>query len=886
MTDEPIWRRYRRLLRPDPQRDVDDEIAFHLQMRIDEFERAGRSPVEAREEAMHRFGHVDQVLEECHEIGRQRARRGSRSWRWQSLRQDVRVGLRGLSTRRGFALAVIVTMALGIGANTAMFSVAYGVLLRPLPFRDADQLVRLWSRKPSRGLEYFSVSAADFRDWRAENHVFSAMGAFERQRDATLVRQREPERIEVARVMPEVFQLLGTGAHLGRALVADDVRPGAPAVAVLAHETWLSRFGGDTAVIGADVAIDGVRSTIVGVMPPRYVLPGSLAQIWQPLAIDQASDDHSNRELRVLGRLVPGVSMAKARSELEVIADRLARAHVATNNGWTVNMMSVTENIVGPQFRRAVLVLVGVVGLVLLIACANAANLQLARATARRKEMALRTALGASRGRIVTQLLTESALLSFIAGIAGLALAYGGIAMLRKIGTTTVPRLGDVRLDAPVLVFTIVVAFFSSILFGLAPAIRASRTNVGEVLKEGGRGGETGRTSRRIRSALVVAEMTLSLVLLIGAGLLLRSFARLQAVDVGFQPGGVSVAALQLPEPSYPRDEQVSTFYDDVVERARHLPGVTDAAAVSSAPFGGPNTGLTFTRADRPIESGTTPDADDRIITPGYLRALRIPVIHGRDFSTADRAGATNVALISGAAAQRYWPGEDAVGSAIRVAGLRDGTVTIVGVVGDVRYQSLETPETRPMIYFPASQNPARSMSLIVRTENSTSLAPALRRIVSAVDPTLPPPDVTGMDALIDTAMSTRRFALVLLGIFAGTALVLAVVGIYSVMAYTVRQQTHELGVRIALGARPATLVAGVVGGALRLAITGVVLGLAGAWALTRLLSTLLFGVGATDPLTFVGVAALLTIVAVAASLFPARTATRADPVSALRAEQ
>jgi putative ABC transport system permease protein len=344
---------------------------------------------------------------------------------------------------------------------------------------------------------------------------------------------------------------------------------------------------------------------------------------------------------------------------------------------------------------------------------------------------------------------------------------------------------------------------------------------------------------------------------------------------------------LQLPKLSYPRDEQVSAFFDAVLERARHLPGVTDAAAVSSAPFGGPNSGTLFIRADRPIESGTLPDADYRIVTPGFLRTLRIPVIRGRDLTPADRGGATNVVLISESMARRYWPDDDPIGSAVRTGGGEDATTySIVGVAGDARYQSLETPETRPMIYFPAAQSPSHVMSLVVRAESPAPLAAALRRVVSAVDPALPPPTVTGMEQLIDTAMVTRRFALVLLGIFAGTALVLAVVGIYGVMAYTVRQQTHELGIRVALGARSSTLVAGIVGGALRLALTGVAFGLLGAWALTRLLSTLLFGIGATDPLTFIGVAALLTVVAVAASLFPARSATRADPVSALRAEQ
>ena len=887
MSDEPIWRRYRRFLRPDPRRDVDDEIAFHLQMRIDEYERSGRSSADAREEAMQRFGNVNAVLDECHDIGRHRAERGRRRWRWQSFSQDVRVGLRGLASNRGFALGVILTMAIGIGANTAVFSVAYGVLLRPLPYRDPDALVRLWTRNVPRAVEFFSVSPADFKDWRSQNRVFSAMAAYERQRDVSLRRGGEPEVVEAARITPEIFSLLGTEARLGRRLTTEDARPGAPATAVLGYYLWQTRFGSDSTIIGRDVSLDGTTVTIVGVMPPRFIVPGSSALLWQPMSLDTAPDDHANRYLRVLGRLAPGVTMARARADLEVITARLAREHPSSNEGWTINMMTVSENIVGPQFRRAVLVLVGVVAFVLRIAGANAANLQLARASARRRERALRAALGASRGRIVTQLLTESALLSLIAGAAGVALAYAGIVVLRAVGETTVPRLDDVQLDAPVLVFSIAIALGCSLLFGLVPALQASRAVVGEILKEGGRGGDTGRGGRRIRSALVVAEIALSLMLLVGAGLLLRSFAHLQAVDVGFDPRGTVIVPLQVPEASYGEPERVAGFYNELLARTRTLPGVTDAAVVSSAPFAGPNTGLSFVRPDRPVDPGLLPDADFRVVTPGFLRTLKIPLVQGRDFSATDRAGSPPVALINQAMARRYWPNENPIGSSVRTGDAAKGTVyTIVGVVGDVRYQTLDSPETRPMLYLAVDQAARRTMSLVARTTNASSLPVALRGVVSAIDPALPPPSVFGMEELIRETMAARRFALVLLAIFAGTALVLAVVGIYSVMAYAVRQQTRELGIRVALGAPRRSLLASVVGRAARLAAVGVALGALGAIMLTDSLSTLLFGVAPTDPVTFLGVALLLATVAVAASLFPAWSAMRADPMVALhRAE-
>ncbi len=883
MSDEPLWRRYRRFLRPDPRRDVDDEIAFHLQMRIDEYERSGHSSADAREEAMRRFGNVNAVLDECHDIGRHRAERGRRRWRWQSFSQDVRVGIRGLASNRGFALGVILTMAIGIGANTAVFSVAYGVLLRPLPYRDPDALVRLWTRNVPRAVEFFSVSPADFREWRSQNRVFTAMAAYDRQRDVALRRGGEPEVVQAARISPEIFSLLGTEAQLGRRLTAEDARPGAPETAVLGYYLWQTRFGSDSAIVGRQVSLDGATVTIVGVMPPRFIVPGTSALVWQPMSIDTAPVDHANRYLRVLGRLAPGVTLERARADLEVITARLAREHPASNEGWTINMLMVSESIVGTQFRRAVLVLVGVVAFVLIIACANAANLQLARATARRREMALRAALGASRGRIVTQLLTESALLSLIAGAVGVGLAYGGIILLRKVGDTTVPRLDDVQLDAPVLLFSMAVALGCSLLFGLVPALQASRADVGEILKEGGRGGDTGRGGRRIRSALVVAEIALSLMLLVGAGLLLRSFARLQAVDVGFDPRGAMVVPLQAPEGSYKEPERVAGFYNDVLARARALPGVADAAVVSSAPFAGPNTGLSFVRPDRPVDPGLLPDADFRVITPGYLRSLRIPLLQGRDFSASDRAASPPVALINQAMARRYWPNENPIGSPVRTGDAVKGTVyTIVGVVGDVRYQSLDTPEMRPMLYLTVDQAPRRTMSLLLRTTNTSSLAVALRGVVSAVDPSLPPPSIFEIEQLIRGTMATRRFALVLLAIFAGTALVLAVVGIYSVMAYAVRQQTRELGIRVALGAPRRLLLAGVVGRAARLAAMGVVLGALGAIMLTDSLSGLLFGVEPTDPRTFVGVALLLATVAVAASLVPAWSAMRADPMVAL----
>ena len=883
MSHEPARRRYRRFFRADPRRDVDEELAFHLAMRVDELRDAGLSPEQAEEHAMHRFGDFEQVRAECDRLSRERQSRTERKLRWASLREDVRYAIRALAGQRGFSAVVALTLALGIAANSAVFSVAYGVLLRPLPYRDADALVRLWSRNDPRGLEFFSVSPADYKDWRADASVFSAMAAFERQHSGVLVRGGEPQAVDVTAVTPDVFPLLGTGARLGRTLAADDARAGAPAVAVVSNDTWVSRFGADSTLVGSDIFIDGRRHTVVGIMPARFSVPGTPAEIWTPLSLDTASADHANRYLRVLGRLAPGVSADAAVRRMNVVAARLAQQFAATNANWSVNIMPVPEMLIGRQFRRSVVVLVGVVVLVLLIACANAANLQLARAAARRKEIALRAVLGASRARIAGQLLAESVILGLAGGIVGLALAQGGLVLLRTYGQAIVPRLNDVRLDAPVLIFTAAVAIASGVVFGVLPALRASRANLGEVLKEGGRQSGGAVASESVRSALVIGEIALSLILLVGAGLLMRSFAQLQRVDLGFVPGGIVVAPIAAPPGAAGQRDALERFMIDVVERAQAKPGIS-AALVNSAPFAGPNTGLRFGRVDRPVLREQAPDADYRIVTPGYVRTMGIRLVRGRDLAFTDRLGAPEVGLVSETMARRYWPNEEPIGQRIRLGDVETGTeVTIVGVVGDARYQSLETPETRPMLYLSALARPQRAMQLVLRGGEPAAIAPWLRELTAMIARGQPAPYVTPMSDLVALATATQRFALALFGIFAAVALALAVVGVYGVMSYLVRLRTHELGIRLALGATREAVVKLVVGKALRLTIIGVAIGLFGAWALTGLLRTILFGVGTRDPLTFVGIASLLTVAALTASLVPARRATRADPMSALR---
>jgi putative ABC transport system permease protein len=625
-------------------------------------------------------------------------------------------------------------------------------------------------------------------------------------------------------------------------------------------------------------------------MPPRFFVPGTNAQVWTPLSIESAPPPTGDRHLRVLGRLAPGYTVATAHAQLDVIAARTAKEIPGYSEGWSTKVSSVPEMIIGTQFRRAVVMLVGVVAFVLLIACANAANLQLARAATRERELAVRAAMGASRGRIACQLLTESTLLSVVAGAAGLLLAYGGISLLRALGTTTVPRLEDVSLDGPVVLFTSVVALGTAVLFGLVPAWRSSRSDVNEVLKHGGRGAARTHIASGIRSALIVGEISLSLVLLIGAGLVLRSFATLQAVDLGFDERNLLIARTTLPAALYPEPVQVSGFLRSALERARSLGGVASVAAVSSAPFSGPNSGTSFVRVDQalPASAGQVPGADLRVVTPGYFTTMKIPFMHGRDFSDEDRVGAPKVVIIGAEMARQYWPNENPIGHGIRVGDVTNGDVfTIVGVVRDAHYQSRSPEELRPFMYvsWASLSKPPRSMTIVARVDDGSGAAASLRGLLASLDRRLPVPAITPMKEVLATTMATPRFALTLFSVFAIIAMILAAIGIYGVLSYVVRQRTHEMGVRAALGASRARLVRLVVGGALRLTLAGLAVGIAAAYGLTRWMDNLLFNVSPTDLRTFIALPLLLAVVALLASVLPALRAARADPMQAVRGD-
>ena len=617
-------------------------------------------------------------------------------------------------------------------------------------------------------------------------------------------------------------------------------------------------------------------------MPPRWALPANDATVWTPLALDAGHTQRGDRFLRVIGRMRSSVTTAMVLAELQAIAARNARDGTLGSAGWSVNGMPLIEDLVGAPFRRAVLLLLGVVALVLLIACANAANLQLARAAVRSREISVRAAIGASRGRIVQQLLTETLIVSCIAGALGLVLGYAGIAALRMLGAATVPRLEDVKLDAPVLLFTALVALGSGVVFGLLPALRVTRADIGDVLKQRT---SSGHVSSRLRGGLVVAEIALSLVLMIAAGLLTRAFARLSSTNLGFRPDSVLVSDIRVGSPQYPTPELASAFMASVLTRAGSVPGVESAALVSSPPFGGPNTGSVFAPADRPVPpAGEIGSADLRFVSAGYFRTIGIRLVRGRDIAATDGPGAPRVAIISASLAKQFWPNDDAVGKQFRGPAGDPGSgpvFTVVGVVDDARYLSLSPSEDRPMFYLSWYAFP-RSMTLLARA-TSPAAGASLRGAINSIDRRLPPMPVASLSEMVKQASATQRFALSLFGIFAAIALLLALIGLYGVLSYLVRQRSHELGIRVALGAPRRSLVTMIVGNALRLTIGGIILGILGSYIVTRSLGSLLYDVSPTDAPTFVALSLLLALAAVAASLGPALRATRVDPLVALR---
>jgi len=787
-----------------------------------------------------------------------------------------------LLKNRGFAAVAVIALALGIGANTAIFSVVNTVLLRSLPYDDPDRLMVVKENKLPQFPE-FSVSPGNFLDWQKQNASFEKLAAVQGSSYNLVTGDAEPERLDGARVSAGLFEMLGVKPVQGRTFLEEEDQPGHQNVVVLSSNLWKRRFGSDPNIIGQSITMSAASYSIIGIMPPSFQFPDRNSELWTPIAFTAAqAQQHGSHYVSVFGRLKPGVTTEQARTEMSAIAARLAEQYPSSNAGWSTIVVPMQEFEVR-DIKPALLVLLGAVAVVLLIACANVANLLLARSTARQREIALRTALGASRRRVVRQLLTESVLLAVVGGGAGLLLAAWGTQSLLALAPEDLPRVKDVALDGRVLGFTLLVTLITGIVFGLVPALQASRPNLNETLKEGGRGTTGGR--HRIRSSLVITEVALALVLLVGAGLLIRSFIRLQQVNPGFNTKNAMSANVALPGRKYPNSDQHLTFFTQLIEKIAALPGVVAVGASQSLPIQGDYL-VGFTIQGRP----PNPPGEDKstnyyAVTPDYFRAMGIPLLRGRLFTKQDSKNAPRVAVINETMARTYFPDEDPIGKGISLSQGTEAFREIVGIVGDVKQYGLAQPTTL-QTYEPYLQMPFSSVTLVVRTEgNPAALSGPIRSEVLALDKEQPVSRIRTLDQIISGSVQQQRFTMLLLGVFAAVALILAAVGLYGVMSYAVTQRTHEIGIRMALGANTGNVLRLVVGHGMLLALIGVFIGLAGAFAFTRLISKLLFAVSTTDPVTFAGISVLLTGVALVACLVPARRATKVDPMVALRHE-
>lgn len=815
-----------------------------------------------------------------------------------ALWQDLCYGLRMLAKTPGFTLIAIFTLALGIGANTAIFSIVNGLLLNPLPFRNSERLAIVWTHSPGANVAQDWPSPGQFSSLKTENTVFEALALAQGSNVILTGNNAEPERLGAVRASSAVFSLLGAQAMLGRVFQPEEDTPDKPLTVILSHGLWQRRFGGDSKVLGQSLTIQGRSYTVVGVMPPEFslgyeVMPtvGSVAQaeLLLPLPLSaERMNNHGDENYNVLARLKPGATIAQAQTELNLAVRRLEQQfpeRYPQSRRFSFSIRPLLEQVVG-DVRLALYILLSAVGCVLLIACANVANLLLARAAVREKEMAIRTAIGAGRWRVVRQLLTESVLLSAVGGALGLLLAVWGLSLLRWLKPGDIPRLGVISIDGRVLAFTSVVVLLTGILFGLAPALRNSRVSLSETLKEGGRSLAGG--GHKLRNLLVVTEIALSLVLLIGAGLLIRSFMRVQQVEPGFVPQNVLSMRLALIGQTYSEEPRRVEFFNQLWERLRRLPGVEGAGGVSVLPLtGGIGWGSITIEGYDTAAGQNMIQADQRVASAGYFEAMKIPLLRGRLFAEQDAKEAQPVVLIDESMARTYWPNGDPIGKRLKRgdANSKAPWLTIVGVVKTVKHYALDT-DSRVALYTPHLQSGAGSLAVVVRTgADPASLAASIIREARAVDPNLPLYDVKPMGQWLSESLARRRFAMLMLGLFAVVAMLLAGVGIYGVMSYTVAQRTREIGIRVALGAQTRDVLKLVVRQGMSLTGIGVGIGLVAAIVATRLMASLLFGVGATDPVTFIAIALLLAVVALLACYLPARRATKVDPMIALRYE-
>jgi predicted permease len=813
----------------------------------------------------------------------------------ETILQDVRYALRQMLKGPGFAIVAVLTLALGIGANTAIFSVVNGVLLRPLGFQEPDRLVRIWHVPPPQsfpGIDRFSVSAANYVDWEKENHVFDQMAIYS-YRGFTLTNNGRPEQVDASAVSAKFFQVLGVQPLFGRWLLPDEDQQGRSNVVVLSYPYWQQHFGSNRDIVGRNIVMDGRNFLVAGVMPSFFRFP-DYAQMWTPMAwTDAERAVRGEHHSIVIARLKPGVTVKAAQAEMNTISSRLEQLYPADDKGWGAIVVPLHEDLVS-DVRPAMLVLLGAVACVLLIACVNVANLILARAFSRQKEIAIRTALGASAGRVLRQVLTESVVLSLVGGALGLALAPLGVRLIMAFLADKVPSSVEVGLDGTVLAFTAAISLATGLLSGLIPGLRLARKNLAKTLKEGLGRTDTDTAGNNTRSVLVVAEVALSLVLLMAAGLMIRSFQRLHNVNPGFDPQGVLTGNVAVSSKEFSTPDQQVNFFEQVLQQVRALPGVESAGLVDSIPLtGGSHQPIAID--GRPVVAiSEQPEVDVRQVSPGYMKTMHIPILRGRDISESDVAGRPGVILISESMARQFWPNEDAVGKHLTLSFFPGISREVVGIVGDVKLDSLDQTRAPGALYMPLAQvsvPPAMEwrsfgMTLVVRSAgNPAGLSSAVENAVHKVNQQVAVRDVFPMDRVVADSLSQQRFSVLLLGTFASLALVLAAVGIYSLLSFSVKRRVNEIGIRMALGAGLHHVLRMVVYEGMKLALFGVLIGVVVALALGRVMANLIFQVRPSDPLTFLAVALLLAMVAFLASVIPAYRAAKVDPMKALRYE-
>jgi putative ABC transport system permease protein len=802
--------------------------------------------------------------------------------------QDVQYGARLLWKSPAFSIIALAALALGIGATTAIFSVVDAVLLKPLPFREAERLLVIWEKNPAQNRYKLFVAPVNFLEWQKRSHAVEQMAAFH------VVHinltggpngQIDPEELKVERVSATLLPLLGVQPVLGRGFLPEEDAPGHTNVALLSHSLWQRRFGGDPAIAGKTIRLRDQPYTVAGVLPAGFSVMETGVDVLIPLGLDANDSRMANGFLIVIARLRPGVGADGARTELDAIGAQLENANPALNKGRRPSVFVLRHELVGGA-RHALWVLMGAVGFLLLMACVNVANLLLARGANRSKEIALRYALGAGRGRIVIQLLSESLLLALGGGTLGLLLGGGAVWLLAHAAHANVPRLSEATLDVRLFLFTLAVSAATGLLFGLAPATHGAGANLNTALNEGGRGGTTGRSGRAVRNALVITEVALAMLLLIGAGLLIRSFVRLRSVDPGFQPAGVLIMRLPLGGGRNAALDRRIAFFQQVADRLSRLPSVTAVGGVNGLPLTGLGLGSTFAVEGRPAPPSWQKSMGlVRSVTPAYFRTLGIPLQSGRGFADSDTAQAPPVILVNQTLARLFWPGASPLGGRLVIDAPTRRVAEIVGVVGDIKPDRMEG-EDWPTIYSPFAQVPVTTMVMAVRTSGPPRrLAPPVERAIHQLDPDQPVADLRSMDDVMDQAVAGARFNTLILSVFAEIAFLLAAMGIYGVISYDVSQRTHEIGIRMALGAQPGNVLKLVLGQGARLAVCGIAVGLGAAFGLTRLMATMLYGVEPTDAYIFIIISVLLAAVALAASYLPARRAMRLDPVTALRHE-